>query len=470
MAFVTNALGLFYKRIGPTGSIPPDGDPDPYTGYLPEFWFTASGTNVTGALLNLPTDTLLTTYLTTRNSASNATYMALPWGSPANDFLWNTTTPSWSYQDSSSIQSKFGTGGTATVIDRLWSLSMYESKSFFRQFQIPTPSSTLGVDSYPVTSSWHIYDEKFLSGSNFANFRYVHQENNTKQYPTYIGSRYSFVATESVSQVAYPITFPAILSTSTGSLDGQYFDRSNGAGITRAAISRSLMTASIYANDNTATGLRYKTEALKARRLFFPIPVSGSGTTGGTDYWFKQATGQAAKDLFMDNGGIYNIQFTLKRYLPRDLYPDTSSFMSVFIFDVIPQIPSSSACIDGAPGWYPPQQNIVTIGNGYKTTPIMTFIDAATGYQVEKFDINVVQYGNPAQLCFEVSGSLADDKYFGIIINDVQFCKIGVTTDPRFIKPQTGYESVIDYALTYGSGLINPSSGAPSPYNPNQND
>ena len=52
-------------------------------------------------------------------------------------------------------------------------------------------------------------------------------------------------------------------------------------------------------------------------------------------------------------------------------------------------------------------------------------------------NINVVQYSFPAQLVFEASGSLSAEKYFGCIIDDVSFCKVGVSTDPNLIAPQT---------------------------------
>ena len=67
----------------------------------------------------------------------------------------------------------------------------------------------------------------------------------------------------------------------------------------------------------------------------------------------------------------------------------------------------------------------------------MSFINPSTGFLIESYNINVVQYGAPAQLVFEASGSLADDTYFGCIIDDVEFCKIGVSTDPNLIKPTT---------------------------------
>ena len=72
----------------------------------------------------------------------------------------------------------------------------------------------------------------------------------------------------------------------------------------------------------------------------------------------------------------------------------------------------------------------------------MSFFNPATGYLIESFNINVVQYGTDAQLVFEASGSLSSEKYFGCIIDDVQFCKVGVSTDPNLIKPTTGAETI----------------------------
>ena len=454
MSFTTNAFGLFYKRV-PTGST------STYDGSLPEFWFTASSASprVSGAFLNFPDDEVFVTWITTRNSASNQFRQALPWGSPANDFLWNVTTPSWSYADSSSTQQNIELI-TATVVDRFWRVNLNSTQSFLSRSrrEYGSLTTTVGVATYPVTSSWRIYDHKFISGSTTASFRYIHTVNATKVYPTFIGSEYRFTSSDRSLTVAYPMNFPSITGNSTGSIDGQYFDRSNGAGITRLAISQSLTTGSTSGSTDTATALRQCTQALKARRLFFPVPYSGSGTTNGTDYWFRQKTGQRIDSIFTENGGIYNIKFTLKRDTDLDCYPDNGTFMTAFIHNVMPQIPSSSARIPGANGWYPPDNNIVSIGNSYGITPVMNFFDPASGYNYEYFDFNLIQYGYPAQLCLEASGSLANDNYFGIIVNDIQICKIGVTTDPAFIKPQTIATTVAGAASKAGSqtGGVNP--------------
>lgn len=426
MGFPTRVFDLFYKRLGPTGIV---GGTPVWRGNLPEFWFTSSVSSsyaasqnlrVSGAYLNFPDDTSTYGYVTTRDSQSNGTYVALPWASHAADFLWNIRTPSWSYSES--------TVGSPAQTTRYWN-AQYTSKSFHRDAR----NSANGVSTYAITSSWVVTDPKF---ANATVFYYLTDVAGTPTYPTFVGSTYlGGDVSDRAPDVAYNITYPTMSANSISSVDGQYFDLGGGALIARADVSRSLVTGSTYYTDDTATGLRLSTQALKARRLYFPTPVSQSGQSTGTDYWFKRFTGYKADDLFTDNGGIYNIQFTLKKQVALDSYPDNNTFMSVFIHNIIPQIPSSSARIPGALGWYPPENNIVKVGNGYGAAPVISFYDIQTGYTIEKFNINVIQYGYPAQLCIEASGSLTDNAYFGIIIDDIQMCKVGVTTDPRFIKP-----------------------------------
>jgi hypothetical protein len=66
----------------------------------------------------------------------------------------------------------------------------------------------------------------------------------------------------------------------------------------------------------------------------------------------------------------------------------------------------------------------------------------------------VIQYGLKASLCFEVSGSLDDDKYFGCVIDDVEFCKVGVTEDPSLIAPET-----VGSGITSAGEYIDPAVG-----------
>lgn len=452
MGFTTKAFDLFYKRFGPTGS-------------LNETWSLHNSAAVvsTGpsfartskSFLNFPEDgrinvttnigsgTTTMVFVTTRDSASNVTFKALPWGSAAGDFLWNILTPSWSFTLDTSAEFPFGYVQwntkyvSSSFFSREWSKQTGTTLLKGSNFGLVTASTintSTTASGYSVTSSWKIFDPKvFQVGDTFVY---------TQVLPANVGG----------IGPTYDITWPAINSTSTSSVDNQYFDQSGGAGITKTEINQSLVTASAYATDNTANGLRFKTEALKRRRLYFPVPVSGSGTTRGTDYWFNYITGQRADSIFHDNGGIYNVQFSLKRHVPTGYAPDLGSFMTAFIHNVTPQIPSSSNCIEGASGWYPPVNNIVTIGNQYNGTPELSFYDIQTGYYIEKFNFNLIQYGYPAQLCLEVSGSLANNAYFGIIVDNFSMCKIGITTDPRFIKPTSIATTVIDFSQQISAG------------------
>ena len=444
MAAITGVFSMYYKRLQ-SGSVIVN---EPWNGNLVETWWNVNSTSISSSFLNFPKDDLTTTYLTTRDSGSNQFYRAFPWGSAACDFLWNCTVPSWSYQDSASVVPNWeGLPGNENIVDRYWKVDMYSSRSFYRDNLADV--SAFGVASYPVTSSWMAVDAKFFatasdSGVSGAVFRYLHSTASQTIYPTYIGSKYNGSAEPDRSdEIAYDITWPTTNGNATSSIDFRYFDIGSGIGISRSAISQSLVTMSLNASETSGTGLQDYRKALKQRRLFFPIPVSGSGTTSGTDYWFKTNTTYNASDIFDTNGGIYNIQFTLKRLIEQDYYPDTNTFMTVFIHDVQSEAPSSlSARVEGAAGWYPPSNNVVVIGNQYGAIPEMTFIEPQSGHKIEQFNFNLIQYGYPAQLCLEVSGSLAEDKYFGIIVDNMQICKIGVTTDPRFIKPITAAQTV----------------------------
>ena len=478
MGFTTKAFDLYYKRIGPTGSLSADW-------YNENSALTASSgpsfARISKSFLNFPEDgvlayvepenypdpltlTLTTAcWTTTRDSASNANHLAIPWGSAAGDFLWNVLTPSWSFintaQHPSYPNPELAAGGAAydTYTVRYISASFF-SREWSKQGVTPNidnytyqKGSEYGITTssgYSVTSSWLAFDPKvFATGQTTVENAYF---------------RIYYSSSLLISNApGYNITWPAVNSTSTSSVDNQYFDQSGGVGISKTSVSMSLVTASAYATDNSATGLRYKTQALKSRRLYFPVPYSGSGTTRGTDYWFVKNTGKRVDSIFYDNGGIYNIQFSLKRHIPSGHSPDLGSFMTAFIHNVIPQIPSSSNCIEGASGWYPPANNIVTIGNQYNGTSALSFYDIQTGFYVEKFNFNLIQYGYPAQLCLEVSGSLANNAYFGIIVDEFKMCKIGVTTDPRFIKPISIATAVVNIQNQYfmSAGGSNPLFG-----------
>jgi hypothetical protein len=205
----------------------------------------------------------------------------------------------------------------------------------------------------------------------------------------------------------------AYTSNSINTIDQRIFHQDGGLGISQLSVSNSYYSFSIATTDSE------RTEALKKRRL----------------YWPATASAHATANYFTQNGGIYNVKFKLKRNNTSNCTPDPGSYMNVFLYDVRSNFTTSSS---GIPGWYPPPQNIVKIGNQYSvggvTTPAISFIDSATGYLYDEYNINLIQYGTPAQLVFEPAG--VDDNWFGIVIDDVEFCKIGVTTDPYYIRPQ----------------------------------
>lgn len=485
MGFNTKAFGTIYKRI-PTGSfLSASNEAFLYVGnVLTGSWDKQTNlTNLTAeyssSFVNYPQDyrTTITfpvtinldhTIITTRASASNAGYVAIPWGSMACDFLWNVKTPQW---NTSLVSGSWNfVGGSTGYVGGNYTSSAYRvsfenTQSFFRQYT--SSSAAPGVAYYDITSSWYVWDEKFENDTNF-NIPIKVVSTNSLGIPamTY-NITSSFVTPYSpagdapqtgidyANTIGYDITWPNKTgSNATSAIDGQYFDRGGGAAITRLLVSKSIADQQAASGASSGLGLAAFYGALKNRRLFYPTPVSGSGTTGGTDYWHRQMTGYKSTEMFNENGGIYNVQFTLKRHVPSDHYPDSGSFMSVFIHDVATKsAPVPTERVPGTKGWYPPANNIVTVGHGYNGGPVMSFFDQQTGYYYERFNINLVQYGVPAQLCFEPSGSLVDNDYFGIIIDDVSICKIGVTTDPRFIKPATVASSVY-YELPQDLGDI----------------
>jgi len=205
------------------------------------------------------------------------------------------------------------------------------------------------------------------------------------------------------------LSFYGYLTSSVSTIDNAIFTTHSSVGITRDDVSQS------YADFATAANNALKTVALKKRRLVWP--------TGGA----------VTSSYFTENGGIYNVKFKLKK--TTNYIPDSGSFAMVYIHNAFANYTTSRP---GTSGWYPPTQNIVKIGHAYSsgsiTTPSISWYDSATGFYYDEYNINVVQYGSPAQLVFESGGE--NDKYFGTLIDDIEFCKVGVTTDPTFIKPQ----------------------------------
>ncbi len=395
-----------------------------------------------------------------KDQADNFVSMsAVPWGSMAGDMLWNILTPSWS------IDRTVGFSSGSLVGDLLTYTPTWQSKSFFSEHEANGSIFGIGTASaYSVTSSWKVFDPKYL--------RFQHLDS----YPANLIGPTPFALRAGCYQVHVDPT-TGLVATDAGldplididcfnAVNDTPFDMAGGAAITQVEVSSSL--AAQIAAGSTAQFDR----ALRSRRLYFPIAVEGAGTIVGGDYWLKATTGLNVSEMFTETGGIYNLKFKLKRWntdwIAGDYgspsgsntnlifdpnltdgtaienrgawdmstaYPADNSFMNVFIHDVQSTTPATLGRVPGAPGWYPLANNIVTIGNGYGPTPILTFQDTQTGYREEQFDIVLVQYGWPAQLCFEPSGSA--DSPWGCVIGDIQICKLGVTDDPRFTKRVT---------------------------------
>lgn len=358
---------------------------------------------------------------------------ALAWASPATDMLWNVLSPSQSI--SQSIDT-----GTSDYIT--WYRFIYSSASFLRTQFFPA-GVTVGASVYPITSSWRAYEPKMItyaSGSG-TNVGYAVVGAGAAYFPASITAAhvYSKPSAATLPVTTYPNVGqnPSMLTygtKSTGSNDGRFFDLAGGCGITRTSISASLVAFNASASFSTNTALDFCTTQLKNRRLFFPTVRTGSVDITSLSYWIN-LTGQTSDKFFTENGGIYNVKFNLKRDVTNGYYPDTgaNSQLLVYIHNINTRVPVESGRVPGASGWYPPENNIVRVVNN----PAMSFVNPATGYLIESFNLNVIQYGTPAQLVFEASGSLADNTYFGCIVDDVEFCKIGVTTDPDLIKPTT---------------------------------
>lgn len=365
---------------------------------------------------------------------------ALAWGSAASDFLWNVLTPSMSQFQWTDEAGRPLTKYTFT----------YNSKSFFHTEFSPIG---MGVATYPITSSWIAYERKMiLYASGSTSNGYVVQGDDPNYFPAKLNQPDS--RTYSLPTAVVPPTQDPVVGENPTNItygdesvthqDGRFFDLAGGCGITRASVSASLV---LFEDNKIGTELidrQQVTTSLKRRRLFFPTIRTGSMAfaAGSPGAWMQRMMGRTSDSIFTENGGIYNIRFNIKRdggnftsETDGDHWPDSGngSELLVFIHNVNTIAPLPINRVAGADGWYPPEANIVRI----KNVPAMTFSNPATGYQIESFNINVVQYGRTAQLVFEASGSLDSNKYFGCIIDDVEFCKIGVTTDPTLIKPTT---------------------------------
>ena len=188
-------------------------------------------------------------------------------------------------------------------------------------------------------------------------------------------------------------------------------------GITRADVSNSYASHSRILGTE-AENIRNKTEALKKRRLMWPV------------------NGPYSSSYFTENGGLYNVKFTIAR--SASYSPETGSSLGVYIFNANATLVTNSVELKaGYTGQIPPIQNIVRVGHLYNdsgsVSPAISWFNEYENTYYDRYDVNLVQYGTPAQLVFDpfFSGSAA----FGCFITDVSFCKLGVVTDPEYIKP-----------------------------------
>jgi hypothetical protein len=446
----THAFDFYYKAV-PTGS----------NQLLTSTWYNDSygdlyenNTEYSRRWFNYNGSTGFLTYpsILTRNTPqlSSSVYQngALAWGSAANDFLWNVLTPSMSVS-----QQVDGAGRHLTAYK-----FTYNSESFFnKEFQ----TYGTGVATYPITSSWIAYEPRMVNvASGSTSTGYVTNGGTSDYFPAIIQSPglYS-LPTAQVAPAFDPFVGenPTNLtygSNSTGSNDGRFFDLAGGCGITRTSISASLALYETNKTGITNTSRQLVATSLKRRRLFFPTIRTGSMNfaPGSPGIWVQTLMGIPSNNIFTENGGIYNVRFNIKRDITNGYTPDIGSELLVYIHNVNANAPAPVDRVPGADGWYPPEANIVRIKNTADSP--MQFDNPGNQYKIESFNINVVQYGTPAQLVFEASGSLDSNNFFGCIIDDVQFCKIGVTTDPNLIKPTTvGGTATANYLREEGFGF-----------------
>jgi hypothetical protein len=314
------------------------------------------------------------------------------------------TTKSAVYPGNYLYPNQFGTGRSIYAWNTTWK-ERYTDGGSFTNFQGDTQLA-IGTTTWKVTSSWLAFEETYIPGL--------------------------------VSD--WDLNYPA---GETASIDGRFFAFGSACCIDRSSTNQqwSTFTESGAFSPSDATQARDTTEALRKVRLMWPhtSPVQSSQ--------FSQ--------YFTENGGVYKVRFRVKQFTdtnnsPRTWYnSDSGSKLNVFIHNAN-RSNSSLGPAYGTAGKYPPQQNIATIAFDSTTQ----WIDSFTGYKYAQYEVELVQYGTPAQLVFEASGSGftkadsidgstgewilgdTDPKVFGGCIDDVRICKIGVTTDPTLIAPE----------------------------------
>lgn len=182
----------------------------------------------------------------------------------------------------------------------------------------------------------------------------------------------------------------------------------------------------------------YLNEQITKRRLYWPAVTGSWKNVGASTQWTP----------FNTNGAIYNVKFKLYKDESQDMFPDTGSSMLVYIsniFDIEEKELSPYVAHGGDINfWYPPSQSVIEIKHGspsyMKTTnrgnqvPLLDFYDEHIGRNAASFEINLVQWGDRGRLVFEPRGILAEDKFFGICITDIEVCQTGQTYDEKYIK------------------------------------
>lgn len=290
-------------------------------------------------------------------------------------------------------------------------------------FQYRQTGTVTHSNDYPQTTIGGIYSN--VRGKITSSWNYVSYI--SENFGDYYGNGSSEPA-DLVDHITYSNSIfyynPTAGKIASSSIDNNKFYEEGAVGITRLAVSES------YRDFVAASGVA-KSAPLKKRRFMFPM------------------NGSATSSYFTTNGGIYNVKFKLKRYGAYS--PDTGSYLEVYIFNN--NSPSYSIDVAGTDGWKPPASNIVTIGHAYNytgslVTPLISNFDPYTNAYFDEYDITLIQYGTPGNLCFDPGGT--GSAFFGTMIDDISFCKIGVTTDPRYIKPVSRWDR---FTSNYGTAV-----------------
>jgi len=291
----------------------------------------------------------------------------------------------------------------------LWNTKWYFKNQYTDAYTGPT-SNFFGLNEYYTTSSWVIFDESIDTATN--------------------------------GLVSYTIDYPSLQDTSL--IDDRYFPYGPSCCINKN-----------YVNDNWGrfTGFNNSPSAIDTarlmnNRLFWPRYGIVTQSIAQRRY----------PGYFTQNGGVYQVNFKVKVYNTTSPYyytPDSGSKLNVYMHNVYTTLYTQETNpYIGSDGNYPPLQNITTITFDSNTQ----WIDTLSGYKYAQFSTTLIQYGSFAQLVFEASGSnfnplkswngsgwsgvQPSPVAFGGCIDDILVCKIGRTTDPYYIKPETGTGTV----------------------------